>query len=158
MDRTCKVCGVTSDVAEFYSGVTSRCKACHKRLVRENRASKIEYYRAYDAERYQKDPRVRERHDRYRSTPEGIASIRAAQKKWDSQNQEKKAAHTLLHRAVKSGRICKPDVCQECGDGGRIHGHHHDYAFPLDVKWLCQRCHWKEHKSDWEKSWPTRKY
>ena len=146
MTYTCKVCGVTSDGAEFYNGVTSRCKECHKKKVRENRAEKADYYRQYDAKRFQHDHRVKERHQRYRATEAGLASVRAAQRKWDAQNPDKKAAHVILNNAVRDWRKLKPDRCEVCGVTGRIHGHHDDYTKPLDVKWLCQKCHWKEHK------------
>lgn len=146
MTYTCKVCGVTSDAAEFYKGVTSRCKECHKVKVRENRKEKAEYYRAYDAKRFQEDPKVRERHRRYQATEAGKASMREAREKWHSANPDKKAAHTILNNAVRDGRKEKPKECEVCGATGRIEGHHHDYALPLDVKWLCRQCHVNEHK------------
>ena len=154
---TCKDCGAASSQIPFYSGVTNRCAECHKARVRANRAARADYYRAYDAKRFQDDPRVKERHAKYRSTPEGVASIRAAQRKWDAQNPDRKAAHGILARAVRAGRVLKPIACQDCGATGRIHGHHHDYARPLDVEWLCQSCHWQRHKACWKEEWPTRK-
>jgi hypothetical protein len=155
--HTCNTCGATSDTSKFYVGVNNRCAECHKAKVRQNRAENADYYRAYDAKRFQEDPRVKNRHDRYRQTPEGIASIRAAQRKWDAENKDKKAAHIILNNAVRDRRIVKPDTCQSCGAGGRIHGHHADYAFPLSVEWLCQKCHWIRHKHEWAENWPTRK-
>ncbi len=69
-----------------------------------------------------------------------------ARKKWLEANPEKRAAHVLLGSAIKRGDVEKPDVCQECGAGGRIHGHHEDYSKPLEVDWLCATCHAKRHK------------
>lgn len=149
MTKTCKVCGVTSDAAEFYKSVNSRCKECHKRKVRENRAEKAGYYRTYDAYRYQSDPRVKERHSRYAKTEAGKASLSAAREKWQERNADKRAAHVILGNAVRDGRVFKPDSCQSCGDTGcRIEGHHHDYTKPLDVKWLCRSCHVEEHRKE----------
>lgn len=146
MTHTCKVCGVTSDAAEFYKGVNTRCKECHKVKVRENRKEKAEYYREYDAKRFQEDPRVKARHKRYQNTDVGKQAMRKAKDKWINSNPDKRAAHIILGNAVRDGRKEKPKECEVCGATGRIEGHHHDYALPLDVKWLCRQCHVNEHK------------
>ena len=145
MTYTCKICGKTSDAAEFYRGVTSRCKECHKEMSRKNRAENLEYYSAYDAKRFQLDPRVRQRHALYRSTEQGRNSMNAARAKWLAGNAIKRAAHVILGNAVRDGRIEKPLVCSECGAGGRIDGHHDDYSLPLVVSWLCRMCHVAKH-------------
>lgn len=146
MTNNCKVCGVTSDAAEFYKGVNTLCKECHKKRVRENRAAKADYYVQYDADRFQNDPRVKARHKRYRETDAGKASVSKAKAKWITDNPDKRAAHVILNNAVRDGRVSKPDTCSKCKSGGRIDGHHHDYALPLDVTWLCRQCHVNEHK------------
>jgi hypothetical protein len=51
----------------------------------------------------------------------------------------------VLHQAVASGHVVKPDCCSECGKKGRVHGHHEDYAEPLQVTWLCSVCHGRRH-------------
>ena len=54
-------------------------------------------------------------------------------------------------RALHAGEICRPDTCQICGSEGSstgskaVSGHHTDYARPLDVQWLCVRCHKRAH-------------
>jgi transposase-like protein len=40
----------------------------------------------------------------------------------------------------------KPDACSNCGSDRAIGAHHDDYARPLDVEWLCQRCHGLRHR------------
>lgn len=56
--------------------------------------------------------------------------------------EEANTAYRLLHSAIRSGIVPKPDQCQRCGRGGcRIEGAHHDYTKPLDVEWLCVPCH-----------------
>lgn len=54
---------------------------------------------------------------------------------------EKVAAHRAFHAALKSGRIVRPDQCERCGVACKPHGHHDDYSKPLDVRWLCHKCH-----------------
>jgi formylmethanofuran dehydrogenase subunit E len=59
---------------------------------------------------------------------------------------EKYYARQSLATAVKSGKVVKPMSCSECPETHRIHGHHEDYSKPLDVEWLCPRCHGKRHR------------
>lgn len=141
MTHTCKICGANSADVEFYATITSRCKECHKVKVRENRAEKIEYYKAYDAKRYRLDPKVKMRHKRYAKTDAGKKAFRRARASWLERNLEKRACHVILGNAVRDGRIVRPDCCSMCGAGGRIHGHHEDYTKPLDVVWVCPKCH-----------------
>jgi hypothetical protein len=70
---------------------------------------------------------------------------------------DKVKIHGIVAKAVKSGELEKPDVCSECGVGGRIQGHHEDYDKPLEVIWLCQKCHMGKHKKGgpWYLSLPS---
>lgn len=52
--------------------------------------------------------------------------------------------HTAVAKAIKAGELVRPKRCEECGKKKRIiHGAHHDYGRPLDVRWLCVSCHKK---------------
>lgn len=63
--------------------------------------------------------------------------------------EEKRAARIKVREAVKYGRLVRPLECNRCkkipprARDGRscIHGHHHDYGKPLDVEWICAKCH-----------------
>lgn len=62
-------------------------------------------------------------------------------------------AQNMIEKAILYGRIVPPDSCEKCGanyrfsDGRRaIQAHHCDYNKPLDVMWLCQKCHHEWHK------------
>lgn len=58
-------------------------------------------------------------------------------------------AYSKVRNAIKYGVLVRPDICERCGkdpgkasDGrSKIHAHHHDYDKPLDVEWLCAKCH-----------------
>lgn len=61
----------------------------------------------------------------------------------------KKKIGIAVRAAVQRGILIKPDHCQRCGvrkQKRNLAGHHHNgYGNPLDVVWLCQRCHTKSH-------------
>jgi len=51
-------------------------------------------------------------------------------------------ARRMVADAIRLGKIRRPDQCQRRrGTQGRIESHHADYSKPLDVEWLCVRCH-----------------
>jgi hypothetical protein len=59
---------------------------------------------------------------------------------------KKSRARGLLNNAVSRGKITKPSLCSSCGKEGKIHGHHTDYLKPLEVMWLCPKCHVRQHR------------
>ncbi len=150
--KTCFKCHEEKPETEFYAhgmmgdGRLGKCKECTKADVRANYRKNREHYRAYEKKRFQENPARREAAKLYLKTENGKKSSAAAKRKWAENNKDKRAAHVILGNAIKSGRILKPKECQKCGASDvRIHGHHHDYAKPLDVTWLCVPCHAKEH-------------
>jgi len=54
-------------------------------------------------------------------------------------------ARAVSSRAIKEGRL-HPCHCEVCDAGPRVCGHHEDYSKPLDVRWLCHRCHIRLHQ------------
>lgn len=63
-------------------------------------------------------------------------------------------AHHRVQQAVRDGVLTRPNRCERCGrskednNGRAMDGHHwHGYgeAHVLDVIWLCQSCHMREH-------------
>lgn len=104
-------------------------------------------------------PKAKERYARYRQT-EGyrLAQERRrekeraahfpraleARRKLRAERPEMDRAWNAVLYAIRDGVLIRPDTCQRCGKGGRIHAHHHlGYAEEhwLDVAWLCSSCH-----------------
>lgn len=54
-------------------------------------------------------------------------------------------AHFAVSKAIKAGRLCKPDRCSSCRKVKRVVAHHEDYNKQLEVIWLCRKCHVREH-------------
>ena len=62
-------------------------------------------------------------------------------RRFKAANPEKAAAHQVVASAIRRGHLTRPSVCSACLKTARIDAHHADYTKPLDVKWLCRRCH-----------------
>lgn len=133
-EKECFKCGERMPLNRFYrhpqmsDGRVNKCKECNRKDVRENRKKRIEYYRAYDRERGS------------RQTPE-------YRRRYNRDNPIKNGARTMVGNAVRAGRLVKPNMCESdgCESTGRLHGHHDDYARPLEVRWLCPACHHEWH-------------
>jgi len=52
-------------------------------------------------------------------------------------------ASQKLRDAVRQGKI-KRQPCEKCHEPN-ADGHHDDYSKPLDVRWLCRKCHAQHH-------------
>lgn len=149
----CRKCGETKALTEFYAAKTGRidtvCKECRKAGVRANRASKLDYYRAYDRKRFRElretDPEA------YRAkTMAGKNGPNVNEHKlaWRERNEEKRRAHLAVQTAKASGRLVPSETCQHCGrKPERIEAHHEDYSKPLEVLWLCRQCHARLHEA-----------
>ena len=77
----------------------------------------------------------------------------------------RKLAYSRLNNAVAQGKILRPQYCESCGENpgtddlgrSRIEGHHLDHSKPLEVVWLCDRCHKEETpRARGEKVWASR--
>ena len=54
-----------------------------------------------------------------------------------------RAARSKLARALETGEV-KKGKCKVCG-AKNVEAHHKDYRKPLDVVWLCRKCHDRKH-------------
>lgn len=74
-------------------------------------------------------------------------------------NSKKKRVQHLTEKALKKGILDNPKICKECGSSKRfkdgrtsIQAHHSNYDKPLEVIWLCQKCHHNWHKNNQAKN------
>lgn len=110
------------------------------------------------AQRAAKPERERERKSVWRAAnPERIREYNRA---WQTANCEKVRkylrayvrvssrkikAKQAIARLITAGRICSPWVCENCHTVEKLDAHHDDYAYPLQIRWLCRRCHQRWH-------------
>lgn len=130
--KVCFRCNLEKDINEFYThpqtldGRLGKCKECTKTDVRQNYDARREQYSAYDQRRNRTPQR---KADRMRHRKEDV-----------KRSPEKNRARRAVLRAVKSGKLVR-QPCIHCGATENVEGHHHDYSKPLDVRWVCFRCH-----------------
>ena len=61
--------------------------------------------------------------------------------------QLQRIAHQLVKAAISRKQLSRKP-CEECGSTFRIHAHHNDYNFPLEVRWLCATHHMAWHSNN----------
>jgi hypothetical protein len=123
--RRCSKCNEPKPAGEFYAR-TRECKGCYCARVRANRAARREQYSEYERRRLH--------------TPEREQQRREAQRRRRSAHPEKNRARAMVGREVKAGRLIR-QPCEVCGTNERVQAHHDDYSKPLEVRWMCFKCH-----------------
>lgn len=68
-------------------------------------------------------------------------------KKQKERNPKAQKAYLKVFYAKKASVLVATDLCEMCGENPPIHAHHEDYDLPLEVKWVCTKCHAKIHKT-----------
>jgi transposase-like protein len=58
----------------------------------------------------------------------------------------KYAAHVIVRNAIRNGKFTQANNCSVCDSTEKIEGHHDDYTKPLEVRWLCEKCHKEWHR------------
>ena len=60
--------------------------------------------------------------------------------------------HNMVEYAIHRGILQRREACEQCGKSGAfkngrsmIEGHHADYNKPLEIQWLCKKCHHNWH-------------
>jgi ribosomal protein S27AE len=133
--KPCIACSEQKSLTEYYphkgmkDGLLNKCKACCRRYSIEFRNQHLEHYREYDRQRFK--------------TTERQQSLARRQKRYRASNPEKNKARNDVSRALRTGVLVR-QPCEKCGDI-KVDAHHDDYSKPLDVRWLCRRCHLIEH-------------
>jgi len=130
----CRVCGNHKSFVDFYNRQVrsdlsaGECKSCTKTRVK-NRSRTNPSVQEYDRERAK--------------TPSRRAKTKEITRKWREDNPMGYLAHTAVSTAIRAGRLQKMP-CVFCSEK-IVHAHHKDYSKPLDVIWLCPKCHHRLH-------------
>ena len=133
MTKVCFKCGEKKEITEFYShnGMAdkhlNKCKECTKRDVKIRRIENPEKLKEYEKKRNNNEKR------------KAVQALKS--KEFRKINPDKYRAQTMVNNAVRDKKLKKPLICEICGAVAKLEGHHEDYTYPLNVVWLCVRCH-----------------
>ena len=153
----CKVCGI-EDEDKFYKSIKTYCREHWKQKVKENREKNADYYREFDRKRAHDPKRIAIRNPKltgkiglYCVIPKGHSArkeVYSSNTLYMARNPKKRYAHEQVRYAVKTGKLIK-QKCENCGDKN-TQAHHDDYSKPLEVRWLCNKCHKQWHRENGE--------
>jgi hypothetical protein len=133
--KKCARCGGDKPLDDFYKtskitgAVMGVCKECHKKHMKNMRR---------DNPAFQERDRIRGKR------PDRIAKNVERTKKHRAKNPDAYRAQTAVGNALRDKRLFR-EPCAICAASENIHAHHKDYSKPLDVVWLCARCHHRLH-------------
>jgi hypothetical protein len=102
-----------------------------------------DYLRQRARERHAANPTPKREREKARKIAQSIA-----RRPSDPEDLKVKASYKVRY-AVMTGKLVKPGACQDCGvatEKKSLHGHHEDYSKPLEVIWVCGKCHGKRHR------------
>lgn len=71
--------------------------------------------------------------------------MKQRRRRYQTEHDDRVSAHRKVNKALRTGDLVRPDVCNRCGQEARLDAHHEDYSRPLDVEWLCRTCHRRHH-------------
>ena len=153
--KRCFKCGQTKPLDDFYAhprmkdGTLNKCKECAK----EDVARRIE--------RVKQDPewckRERERGRNKMATARACGRAKPSPRRkeylkaYKARRPEACRAWASAYRAASSGGISRKSACEWCSASGcRLEMHHEDYGKPLEVVWLCCKCHGLTRRIDYD--------
>ena len=167
--KRCSRCKKVKSGEEFHKdrsridGLQHRCRSCtkeldHKRYIlngdkirdysinynKNNRAKRLEW-------RTKNSKRIKEVYNLYRQKEDKEKRLQRV-RKYEKKYPDRSKAKTAINNAIKSGKIEK-GICAICDSNKYIQGHHDDYSKPMQVDWLCRKCHylWHQLLREWER-------
>lgn len=135
MMKHCPKCHKDLPTSEFHrnkakkDGLGYVCKICRKEehacYYEAHKVQCLAVYRQY-----------------YRRNRAAMLAKEAAREK-SPEGRWQRRAYSHVQRAKVKGELV-PALCAHCG-AANVEAHHDDYSRPLDVIWLCRRCHAGRH-------------
>lgn len=144
--KYCPKCGKNKLLKDFgkqaknKDGLYPYCRECKKEENKKYRLENNELIKAARKKAYWNNlEHYREYYREYQS-----GSYREYWCKYMKEHPELNKAHYKVASAIKKGLLEKRP-CENCGDKVS-EAHHDDYNKPLEVRWLCKKCHMEWHR------------
>lgn len=118
-----------------------------RQLSREYKEKNRDKVRAYN-KKYREDnidairKRERDYHKRYRELHRAEHNASSARQRQKFPNETK--VRSMANHAIRDGKLTR-QPCEVCGEK-QTQAHHDDYNNPLEVRWLCVKCHNEWHR------------
>lgn len=134
--KTCTRCQKVKMECDFQQrkaskdGLTASCRDC---------------LAEYDRSRANLPHRVEAR-IAYHKTERGKLSGNAAKHRFILKHPFKRKAHIIVGNFLRDGKLIRPERCEKCRADCKPQAHHCDYTKPIEVMWLCKKCHTEWHK------------
>lgn len=163
MEKECRTCHKLLDISYFYrhgemkDGHLNICIDCTKERVFKHRISHIDKIREYDRKRGVTEERKQKNVERYhkikKEDPDKFISMnRNRTNNYRQKYKNKQKAVAIVQRNLLSGKLKRIDQCEVCGINKSEHAHHEDYSKPLDILWVCIKCHGYIHRKKREEA------
>ena len=155
--KTCSKCKIEKELSGFCKdkkakdGLNCHCNDCRKLYrikVREStKAYNLTYRRIHREElktyssKYNTDHK--EDRKKWRTSSAGKLSQLKSEARYYNARRSRK------YYGNNKNNITIPDNCQNCNSIEKVEAHHNDYNKPMDVIFLCQKCHkdWHYHNT-----------
>lgn len=151
--KSCSFCGDLKEYSQFHArktskdGKTSQCKECckvfRKKHYEKNKEKELERSRKWKLENPEKNLSTQKKWRKKNKEKYRLIVKRHAES-YKKRNNHKIKARRKVAYAMSVGKI-KKENCKIC-KAENSEAHHNDYDKPLNVIWLCQKCHKKEHR------------
>ena len=149
--KTCPRCQQALPISSFWrhsglpDGRQVYCKGCALRYNTAYQQSHPDERRAYQRKfmlrKYWADPKAA--NARAKAWRDAHPERQRAYAKKSFKPEQRRASDAVSY-AIKIGALVR-QPCKQCGTEPS-EAHHDDYARPLDVRWLCRRCHKRLHR------------
>ena len=145
--KLCPSCKRHLDRACFHrhrskrDGLRCYCREC------ENTAQRERHRRRYAVNR----EALAERAKRWQVEHPNPARRAATNARYRAAHPDAGAAGHAVNHAIARGDLAR-EPCERCGTTPS-EGHHDDYTKPLEVRWLCDKCHKRLHRERRAAAW-----